>query len=209
MEGPNSAEYDAISDHGPSLLQQLLDEDRRSDWERVPHMKLPRKAHGVCAVGSKLYVCGGWDSHDVHNSVEVLDTACLHRPAYSTGHGHTRDKPVALGAAYNEPWEVDPEDTYVFAGAVAAACRPEKVTTLLSAWTKVTEMKYRRYGLGVCSVGSKIYAVGGTVCGLRSLGGCGLWSVTPVLFSLLLACPFFAQVHVCDVLQALRVRVCV
>ena len=57
-------------------------------------------------------------------------------------------------------------------------------------WTTVTHMKHRRYGLGVCAAGTKIYVVGGTVCGQRSLGvgevydtEAGTWSDLPPLLT--------------------------
>jgi len=65
---------------------------RLKDWERAPKMLSKRKAHGVCSIGAKLFVIGGWDGHQVHNSIEMLDVSTLVNHGKETA--RTNERPL-------------------------------------------------------------------------------------------------------------------
>ncbi|XP_006871369.1 PREDICTED: kelch-like protein 4 [Chrysochloris asiatica] len=157
LEGPMYA----VGGHdGWSYLSTVerWDPDGRQ-WNYVASMSTPRSTVGVAALNNKLYAIGGRDGSSCLKSMECFDP---HTNKWSLCAPMSKRRGGVGVAAYNG-------FIYVVGGHDAPASNHcsrlsdyvERYDPKADAWSTVASLRIPRDAVAVCSLGDKLYAVGG------------------------------------------------
>ena len=129
-------------------------------WISITSMIKPRHWFGAVAVDEKIYVAGGYNERDRELShVEVYDTISK---TWETIPGMNIKREGCAAATVAGK-------IYIFGGndgdSHLSSCEmfdPLVVGTTNNSWTEIRSMKLSRSGCTSCSIGTKIYVIGGS-----------------------------------------------
>ena len=120
----------------------------------VSNMRSKRSGAAAAAVGSKIYVMGGYDGSSRLNTCEVYDTTTN---AWTSIANMTTKRSCLAAAAVGSK-------IYAIGGGENGFSRLntcEVFDTITNAWTSIASMNTKRHHFAAAAVGSKIYAIGG------------------------------------------------
>jgi len=149
----------------PLDVVEVYDTDADS-WETLPPMPTPRYFLGSAAIMNKIYVIGGSyrtfpDEYGNCKKVEVFDTmsqtwdnvASLSYPRSLMGTVTIDNEIYIIGGTY-ENYENNNNNLVV-------TNKVERYSVAANTWEEMTGLPTARYGLDVCLVNNKVYAIGG------------------------------------------------
>jgi N-acetylneuraminic acid mutarotase len=143
---------DGVNDAQPYSMVMHLDKNQ-SEWVAVASMGNARSVGGSAAIGSKLYVVGGFDGERAMDSAEMFDCSTN---SWSL-------LPPLLQRRCSCSCAVLKGQLYVVGGVCGpmALSHVERFDNIANKWIAVSPLSETRSACGVASMGEDIYVVGG------------------------------------------------
>ena len=142
---------------GVTNALELYDPNTQT-WEARSSLPVPITAYGLAALGGKLYLFGGWDGERFRADTYVYDPV---QDAWTTGSPMPEPRAFMGAAAAND-------GLYVVGGyngqqELASVLRydPAGEGTKAGPWSSRAPLSRPRGGLGLTTIGNRLYAVGG------------------------------------------------
>lgn len=141
----------------PTNLLEVYD-PQADAWETGAELPFPLAAYGLAALNGKLYLFGGWDGASYRGDTLIYDPE---RASWSVGAPLTEPRGFLAASALDGL-------VYVVGGfdgtqefTAVSAYDPAGEDTADGPWSARAALSQARGGLGVVSLGARLYAVGG------------------------------------------------